>query len=86
MDWILILSKTFWSGWAALGFAILFNVPPRTLAAIWIGGAMGGFIKFGLLGVDANAVSYTHLDVYKRQALIFCCRISFLDVMACVVK
>ncbi len=56
MDWILILSKTFWSGWAALGFAILFNVPPRTLAAIWIGGAMGGFIKFGLLGVDANVV------------------------------
>ena len=48
MEWITILGKAFWCGWGALGFGILFNVPPRTLFAIWIGGAMGGFLKFVL--------------------------------------
>ncbi len=50
MDWfILILLKAFWCGWGAVGFGILFNVPPRTLFALYIGGAIGGFIKFSLL-------------------------------------
>lgn len=56
MDWILILSKAFWCGWGAVGFAILFNVPPRTLLAIWIGGAVGGFLKFSLLQIGAGVV------------------------------
>lgn len=56
MDWIIILSKAFWCGWGALGFGILFNVPPRTLLAIWIGGAMGGFLKFSLLQLTAGVV------------------------------
>lgn len=56
MDWITILGKAFWCGWGALGFGILFNVPPRTLFAIWIGGAMGGFLKFGLLQLSAGVV------------------------------
>ncbi|MEP7143857.1 MAG: threonine/serine exporter family protein [Ferruginibacter sp.] len=49
MDWIMVLSKTFWCGCGAVGFAILFNVPPRTLFPIWISGATGGFLKFMLL-------------------------------------
>lgn len=56
MEWILILSKAFWSGWAALGFGILFNVPPRTLFALWIGGAIGVFIKFSLLQMSVSVV------------------------------
>lgn len=57
MDWITILGKTFWCGWGAVGFAILFNVPVRTLFAIWICGALGGFLKFGLLLLGAGVVS-----------------------------
>jgi uncharacterized membrane protein YjjB (DUF3815 family) len=56
MDWILILSKAFWCGWGALGFGILFNVPPRTLFSIWIGGAIAGLIKFSLLQLTAGVV------------------------------
>jgi uncharacterized membrane protein YjjB (DUF3815 family) len=47
--WLPILFKAFWCGWAALGFGILFNVPPKTLFAIWIGGAIAGVTKFSIL-------------------------------------
>lgn len=56
MDWILVLSKAFWCGWGAVGFGILFNVPPRTLLAIWIGGAIGGMLKFSLLQLSVGVV------------------------------
>ncbi len=56
MDWIIIFSKAFWCGWAALGFGILFNVPPRTLFALWIGGAIGCFLKFTLLQMSVGVV------------------------------
>ena len=54
MEWITILFKAFWCGWAALGFGILFNVPPKTLFAIWIGGAIAGSIKFSVLFLFAG--------------------------------
>ncbi len=44
-----ILIKGFWSGIAAVGFAILFNVPRRTLFPIGALGTLGGFIKFGTM-------------------------------------
>ena len=44
-----VLFKAFWFGTAALGFGILFNSPPRALAAIWIGAFIAGVIKFGIL-------------------------------------
>lgn len=56
MDWIAILEKGFWAGFAALGFAILFNVPQRTLLVIWAMGALGGLTKFILLGLEVNIV------------------------------
>ncbi len=56
MEWILILEKAFWCGWGALGFGILFNVPARTLLPIWIGGALGGFLKFTLLQMTVGVV------------------------------
>lgn len=56
MDWIALLEKGFWAGFAALGFAILFNVPQRTLMMIWTMGALGGITKFFLLNLDVNIV------------------------------
>ena len=56
MDFINILEKGFWAGFAALGFAILFNVPQRTLFVIWAMGALGGLLKFLLLGMEVNIV------------------------------
>ncbi|MDE3235707.1 MAG: threonine/serine exporter family protein [Bacteroidota bacterium] len=56
MEWILILGKAFWCGFGAVGFGILFNVPPRTLFALWVGGAIGGFLKFSLLQLSAGVV------------------------------
>lgn len=46
MDEILLLyEKGIWFGFAAIGFAILFNVPVRTLFIIWIMAAIGGLTK-----------------------------------------
>jgi uncharacterized membrane protein YjjB (DUF3815 family) len=54
-DWMNILFKAFWCGWAATGFGILFNVPPKTLLAIWAGGAIAGLIKFSFLVLSADS-------------------------------
>ncbi|HEX5171134.1 MAG TPA: threonine/serine exporter family protein [Cyclobacteriaceae bacterium] len=48
-EWYDILAKAFWCGFASLGFGVLFNAPPRTLFAIWFGGFIAGFVKFGAL-------------------------------------
>jgi uncharacterized membrane protein YjjB (DUF3815 family) len=56
MDWIALLEKGFWAGFAALGFAILFNVPQRTLMMIWAMGALGGLTKFLLLDLQVSIV------------------------------
>jgi uncharacterized membrane protein YjjB (DUF3815 family) len=56
MEWIALLEKGFWAGFAALGFAILFNVPQRTLLVIWAMGALGGLMKFLLLNLEVNIV------------------------------
>lgn len=56
MDVLLtIFLKSIWSGLAALGFSILFNTPPRTLAAIWFGGFVAGFVKFGTMALFPEA-------------------------------
>lgn len=56
MELISFFAKGFWAGFAALGFAILFNVPQRTLLIIWGLGALGGLTKFFLLGFGVNIV------------------------------
>ena len=48
-EWFYISLKAFWCGFAALGFGVLFNTPPRTLFAIWVGGFLAGFVKFASL-------------------------------------
>ena len=44
-----ILFKAFWCGWAATGFAILFNAPVRALWAIYLFGFIGGLVKYLVL-------------------------------------
>lgn len=51
-----ILIKSFWAGIAAIGFAILFNVPRRTLFAIWLLGGLGGLIKFTAMNYEIGIV------------------------------
>ena len=55
MDWTFI-EKVLWFGIAAMGFAVLFNVPARTLPAIFLIGAMGGLTRLLLLHLDTNFV------------------------------
>jgi len=51
-----IITKSFWAGIAAIGFAILFNVPRRTLFPIWALGVMGGLIKFTAMNYEIGIV------------------------------
>ena len=67
-----LLLKGFWSGIAAVGFAILFNVPLRTLLPIGIMGAIGGIVKFGLMhfGIEivlASLVGATVVGIISIQ-------------------
>jgi len=56
MDIIQLLEKGFWAGIAALGFGALFNVPVRTLFAIFGMGALGGLTKYFLMDIDLNII------------------------------
>jgi uncharacterized membrane protein YjjB (DUF3815 family) len=51
-----IVIKSFWAGIAAIGFAILFNVPRRTLITIFALGVIGGLIKFTAMYFDSGIV------------------------------
>jgi uncharacterized membrane protein YjjB (DUF3815 family) len=51
-----ILTKSFWAGIAAIGFAILFNVPRRVIFPIWTLGALGGLIKFTAMNFEVGIV------------------------------
>lgn len=60
MEILLIISKSIAAGIAGVGFAILFNVPQRTLFPIGILSALGGLVKFGTMhfGVDIVLASF----------------------------
>lgn len=49
METLLFLEKGIWLGLAAIGFAVLFNVPKRALATIFVIGALGGLVKFFMI-------------------------------------
>lgn len=59
MDILMIFEKGFWFGFAALGFAILFNVPKRTLLIIYLTGAAGGITKLLLMQCNVGIVIAT---------------------------
>lgn len=44
-----VLEEFFWFGCAGLGFAILFNVPKRTLLSIFIMAGIGGTVKLAVV-------------------------------------
>ena len=56
IDIFFILEKGIWFGFAALGFAVLFNVPQRTLIIIWMLGAAGGLTKLLLMQLGVEIV------------------------------
>ncbi|MEN9443916.1 MAG: hypothetical protein RIS47_806 [Bacteroidota bacterium] len=57
MEILLLFEKGVWAGFAALGFAVLFNVPVRTLFAIWALGAIGGFAKYSTMSLGLDIIS-----------------------------
>jgi uncharacterized membrane protein YjjB (DUF3815 family) len=81
----LLLQNTFWAGIAALGFAILFNVPPRTLVLCALNGAVAyasraWLTQAGLVGIEtatlvaATLVGFLGIIFGQRQhapALLF---------------
>ncbi|HSO87628.1 MAG TPA: threonine/serine exporter family protein [Draconibacterium sp.] len=56
MEILEIITKSIAAGIGALGFAILFNVPQRTLLPISILGALGGLVKFGVMYANLGIV------------------------------
>ncbi|WP_372938316.1 hypothetical protein, partial [Seonamhaeicola sp.] len=53
------LEVSFWSGIAAVGFGILFNISKRTILTVFILGFLVGFIKFTLLSCNFHIVIAT---------------------------
>lgn len=49
METLLFLEKGIWLGLAAIGFAVLFNVPKRALGTIFVIAAFGGLLKFFMI-------------------------------------
>jgi uncharacterized membrane protein YjjB (DUF3815 family) len=45
-----------WAGVAALGFAILFNVPPRVLWACALSGALAFLVRAGVAGLEPSSL------------------------------
>lgn len=73
MDYFALLEKGIWLGFAAIGFAALFNVPRRTLGVIYVIAAIGGMLKFYCIPLEVGLVLST-----------FCgsCFIGFASVIA----
>ena len=51
-----LLELSFWSGIAAVGFGLLFNVPKSSVFTIFILGFGAGFIKFLLIHFNVHVV------------------------------
>ena len=59
MEELLLLEKGMWFGTAAVGFAVLFNVPRRAIAPVFILGLVGGLSKTILLQFEINVIVST---------------------------
>jgi uncharacterized membrane protein YjjB (DUF3815 family) len=59
LDILMILEKGIWFGFAALGFAVLFNVPQRALVIIWLIGVAGGLTKLLMMQCNIGIVIAT---------------------------
>ena len=56
MEWLKLLENGIWFGFAAIGFAILFNVPQRTIWIIWLLAALGGLTRTYLLHLGIGVI------------------------------
>lgn len=61
MNWLAFFENWIWFGIAAVGFAVLFNVPKRTLLHIFVMAALGGSIKLLFLNWNDSIVLGTLL-------------------------
>ncbi len=59
MNWLNILQDLFWSGVVAVGFAVLFNVPRKTLIACFICGALGHALRTLLMQLGVTIAPAT---------------------------
>ncbi len=75
MGWEVISESWIWLGLASIGFAILFNVPVRTIWVIFLLGALGGTLKLLtmklgggiILGSFFGAVLVGFLSIYAAH-------------------
>lgn len=56
MELLAFFEKWIWLGCAAVGFGILFNVPQRTLAGIFIMAALGGALKLLIMHLGSGII------------------------------
>ncbi|TAJ10714.1 threonine/serine exporter [Marinilabiliaceae bacterium JC017] len=56
MELLVFFEKWIWLGFAAIGFAILFNVPLRTLWVIFLMGALGGALKLFIMKLGGGII------------------------------
>ncbi|MFN8255370.1 MAG: threonine/serine exporter family protein [Bacteroidales bacterium] len=73
MDYLVLSEKIIWFGLAAVGFAILFNVPSRALPSVFIMGATGGilkvlFMKWGVNIILASFIGATMIGIISVYA------------------
>ncbi|WP_372752767.1 threonine/serine exporter family protein [Mariniflexile sp.] len=73
MDATIFIEKWIWFGTAASGFAVLFNVPTRTIISIFLMASLGGITKLILMNLGVNIIFST---------LIGCALIGLLSIIA----
>lgn len=56
MEYVILLEKCIWLGMAAIGFAVLFNVPTRALGYIGVMGALGGIVKVMMIHQEVSVI------------------------------
>ena len=58
-----LIEVSIWSGIAALGFGVLFNIPKNSILTVFLLGFVAGLIKFLLLYFNLNIVLATFIAV-----------------------
>jgi len=66
----LVLENSAWAGVAALGFAVLFNVPPRALAAATLNGSTAFAARAGLIGLHFGSLELSTLYAASLTSLL----------------
>jgi uncharacterized membrane protein YjjB (DUF3815 family) len=64
------LEQSAWAGVAALGFAIMFNVPPRALWACAVSGALAFAARGGVVGVKLGSLELASLYAATLTSLL----------------